>query len=431
MSALEIPACFGFLFEPHRYKVAYGGRGAGKTRSFCRAMLVKGKAKRKRFLCAREIQNSIKDSVHKTLADEVVRLGMQDFYDVKANSIVGRNGTEFMFEGLRHNVDSIRSKEGIDIAAVFEAKNVSKASWEVLIPTVREDGSEIWVEFNPELETDETYRRFVTKPPHDDADPGYAAVRKVSFRDNPWFPDVLKKELRDLKAQDEDAYLNVWEGQCRVTLHGAIYAQELRRATIDGRICRVPYDESQPVHTFWDLGWSDCTSIWFAQKVGFEYRLVDFYQNRLQKLAHYLGVLQERRYLYGTHYLPHDADNESLGSKSIAQTMRDMQYRVSVVPRVQDKANGLKATREIFGRCWFDSEKCADGLQALRHYRYDVDEHGQFSKQPLHDENSHGADAFETFARSIDRRVQVKEAPVIEIVGAYDKEAASVQWLAT
>jgi phage terminase large subunit len=420
----ELPDALGFLFEPHRYKVAYGGRGGAKSWGFARALLIQGWEKNLRVLCAREFQNSIKDSVHKLLAEQIKTLDMGMSYEVQLTSIKNRqNGSEFSFEGLRHNIDKIKSYEGVDRCWVEEAKNVSKASWETLIPTIRKADSEIWVSFNPELETDETYKRFVLTPPPN------SAVRKITYRDNPWFPQVLKDELNTLKERDEDAYLNVWEGHCRITLHGAIYAQELRQATLENRITKVPYDESQPVHTFWDLGWSDCTSIWFAQKVGFEYRLIDFYQNRLQKLAHYLKVLQDRGYIYGSHYLPHDADNESLGSESIAKTMGRI-HKVVVVPRVTEKVNGLKATREIFPRCWFDAEKCADGIQSLRHYRYEVDEYGQFSKFPLHDENSHGADAFETFARSINRKHEVEQKTEY-VQPVYQAESAEVAWLAT
>jgi phage terminase large subunit len=423
----ELPEALGFLFEPARYKVAYGGRGGAKSWGFARALLIQGWQKPLRVLCAREFQNSIKDSVHKLLADQVKQMGMESTYDIQDKSIKNRNnGTEFYFIGLRHNSENVRSYEGVDRVWVEEAKNVSKASWETLIPTIRKEDSEIWVSFNPELETDETYKRFVVNPPPN------AIVRKVNYRDNPWFPKVLLQELETLKERDPDSYMNVWEGSCRITLHGAIYAQELRAATLEKRITKVPYDESQPVHTFWDLGWSDCTSIWFAQKVGFEYRLIDYYQNRLQKLSHYLKMLQDRGYIYGKHYLPHDAASESLASDSIEKTIAGVYGKSAtvVVPRVTDKINGLKATREIFARCYFDEVKCADGLQALRHYRYDVDEHGQFSKDPLHDENSHGADAFETFARSINRRIDTRQVDV-EYQQAYESGQQEVAWMAT
>lgn len=419
---IQIPKALEFLFTPARYKVAYGGRGGAKSWSFVRALLLRAFERKTRILCAREIQNSIKESVHQLIKDQIHALGMEDFFNVSATAIVGLNGSEFIFEGLRHNVDNIRSKEGIDIAAVFEAKNVSKASWEVLIPTIRKDASEIWVEFNPELDTDETYKRFVLHPPTN------AIVRKINWSENPWFPEVLKQERMDLMAKDHDAYLNIWEGFCRTTLEGAVYAAELRLATSENRITRVPYDERFPVNTFWDLGWADCTSIWFAQKVGFEYQIIDFFQDRLKKLPYYLKMLQDRPYVYGTDYLPHDAEHGSVAADSIAKQMKDAGRKVVTLERIKNIQLGVNAVRTLFGRFVFDEAKCVDGLQALRHYTYEIDEHGQWSKLPKHDENSHAADALRTLGESIglpDR----KPKRVIEIVGAYDKDAMAQQWM--
>src|SRR5262249_34934282 len=154
-----------------------------------------------RILCAREFQNSIADSVHRLLSDQVAALGLTGHYDVLQTAIRGRNGTEFRFEGLRHNVTKIKSYEGVDICWVEEAQSVSKESWDTLIPTIRNDGSEIWVTFNPELEEDETYRRFVVAPPKD------SLVVKIGWQDNPWFPATLRAEKDDLRVRDPDAYL--------------------------------------------------------------------------------------------------------------------------------------------------------------------------------------------------------------------------------
>lgn len=394
----EFPRRLGFLVaEAHRYKVLYGGRGGAKSWGIARALLLKGVTQPLRVLCARELQNSIQDSVHRLLADQIAAMGLQDEYEIQRSAIIGRNGTTFGFEGLRHNITSIKSYEGCDVCWVEEAQTVSKSSWDVLIPTIRKPGSEIWVSFNPELDTDETYRRFVLDPPSG------AAVVKIGWQDNPWFPDVLAQERDDLKARDYDAYLTVWEGHCRQTLDGAIYAAEIRAATEDKRITRVPYDASKPVHTFWDIGWSDSTSIWFAQQIGYEYRLIDFHQDRQRTIPHYLQVLQQRGYVYGIDYLPHDAQAKTIisGGRSMQEMMQAAGRRVEIVPSVS-VADGINAARTLFGQCVFDEVKCADGLQALRRYRYDVDpETGQFSKKPLHDPNSHAADAFRYFALSI------------------------------
>lgn len=421
---VQIPKPLEFLFSPSRYKIAYGGRGGAKSWSFVRALLVRARQQTTRILCTREIQESIKQSVHQLIRDQITALGLDDFFTVKEKSIVGANGSEFMFEGLRYNVNTIRSKEGIDICAVFEAQNVSKSSWEVVIPTVRKDGSEIWVEFNPELETDETYKRFVLKPPP------RAIVRKVSWRDNPWFPNVLQEELETLRSRDPDSYLNVWEGNCRVTLEGAIYAAELRKMQEEGRVCHVPYNEALPVSTFWDLGWADHNSILFAQKVGLEYHIIDAYQNRLQKLPHYLAMIQNRGYVYGTHYLPHDAGHEMIGAASIEKQMQALGYKTMVLERVPKKQLGINAVRTMFNRLYVDEVKCADALQAWRHYRYEINEQGQWSKEPHHDEHSHFADALQTLGQSVGVvGRKVGEEPEIEVAQQYSPDAAQVEWL--
>ena len=397
----EFPEKLQFLFEPWRYKVAYGGRGGAKSWGFGRALLIHGTGKTYfnrplRILCAREIQKSIQDSVHALLAGQIGKLGLNDFYSVQKTSIYGVNGTEFLFAGLKHNINNIKSFEDVDIVWVEEAQTVSKASWDVLIPTIRKNGSEIWISFNPELDTDETYWRFVLNPP-----PG-AKVVKINWSDNPWFPDVLRVEKDFLKDKDLDSYEHIWEGMCKQVVEGAVYRSELLQADKEGRICRVPYDPIKPVHTFWDLGFSDSTSIWFAQTVGFEFHLIDYLEGSQQALQYYLKKIQEKPYVYGTHYLPHDARAHQLGSgRSIEEQMRAGGFKVEIVPRLSVE-DGIAAARAIFPRTWFDAEKCADGIQALRHYRYEVDDKlGTFKKQPLHDWASHPADAFREFAVAI------------------------------
>lgn len=208
---LETPIAFGFLFDPPlggtRYRVAYGGRGSAKSWQFARALLVHGLSRKLRILCAREYQASIRDSVHRVLADQVTRLGLESFYTVQEAGILGKNGTEFLFKGLKRDIAQIKSTEGIDICWIEEAEAVSDHSWRTLVPTIRKDGSEIWVTFNPALESDPTYQQFVVKP-HDNA-----IVRYVTYEDNPWFPDVLREEADALLVNDPEAFAHVWQGK--------------------------------------------------------------------------------------------------------------------------------------------------------------------------------------------------------------------------
>lgn len=385
----DIPAVLEPLFTPRRYKVLYGGRGGAKSWSIARALLILGVQNKLRILCAREFQSSIADSVHKLLSDQIAEMGMSGFYTIEKATIYGINGTEFRFAGIRTNIGAIKSFEGIDIAWVEEAANVSKHSWMTLIPTIRKEGSEIWVSFNPELEADETYQRFVVSPPSD------SVVIKINYSDNPWFPETLRSELEDLKQRNFDDYLHVYGGDCKHALEGAVFAKELRDATVQDRITNVPWNTAKPVDTFWDLGKRDMTSIWFAQIVGFEYRIIDFYENSGQNLAHYIKTLQEKPYAYGVTWMPHDAEHDLLASeRTIAQQMRAAGHKVRIVPKVT-KGNQIEAARAVFSQCWFDREKTSDGLQHLRHYQFEIDPDTKLrGKEPMHDEHSHAADAF-------------------------------------
>lgn len=206
---IDFPAPFEELFKPHRYKVYYGGRGSGKSMNFARALLLMGASRPLTVLCTREVQTSIADSVHRLLREQLEEIGLGSFYRVTQNAIYGQNGTEFIFKGLRFNVREIKSTEGVDICWVEEGQAVSADSWDVLIPTIRKDGSEIWVSFNPLDETDPTFQRFVISPPDT------AFVRKVNYNENPYFPDVLQQEMEWLKKRDYQSYLHIWEGEVR------------------------------------------------------------------------------------------------------------------------------------------------------------------------------------------------------------------------
>lgn len=390
ISKVEFPAKLSILFDSARYKVLYGGRGGAKSWGIARALLIIGARKPTRILCAREFQTSIKDSVHKLLSDQIVTMGLTEFYEITQNSIRGKNGTEFSFVGLKNNVANIKSYEGCDIAWIEEAQTTSKLSWNVLIPTIRKEGSEIWISFNPELETDETYQRFIVNQPEN------CIVQRVNWSDNPWFPETLRLEKDSLKNRDIEAYNTVWEGVCRQTVDGAIFAREMQQAEFEQRITRVPYDATKPVLAIFDIGWADATAVWFLQFVGMETRLIRYYETNQTTMSEILAKMQTFGYVYETLYLPHDAQNKTLAAngRSIEDIVRNAGFNVRIIDRVPI-ADSINAARTIFSKCYFDRENCYEGLQCLRHYRYDVDpETGRFSQKPLHDNYSHGADAF-------------------------------------
>lgn len=209
---VQTPEAFAFLYDPPlgsvRERAAHGGRGSAKSWQFARALLVHGFQRRLRILCARQYQSSMRDSVLAMLQDQIVNLQLGAHYYATEKSIVGENGTEFLFKGLKRDIAQIKSIEGIDIVWVEEAESVSKQSWRVLIPTIRKPGSEIWTTFNPQFATDATYQRLVVHPPP------RSIVREVNFPDNPWFPGgVLDEEQRNLLLTDPEAHAHVWMGK--------------------------------------------------------------------------------------------------------------------------------------------------------------------------------------------------------------------------
>lgn len=206
------------LFKPNRYKVRWGGRGGAKSWSFARALIVKSYQKKLLVGCFREFQNSIKDSVHRLISQQIDEMHLTPWFEVTEKSIrCILTGSEFIFKGLRHNVTEIKSLEGLDIAWVEEAQLVSKESWELLIPTVRKDGSEIWVSYNPIEETDDTHQRFVINTPPD------ADVQLVNYCDNPWFPPPLELERKYMLQRDPESYDHVWLGKCRQISQAVIF----------------------------------------------------------------------------------------------------------------------------------------------------------------------------------------------------------------
>lgn len=230
----DLPSWSAPLWRPHRYKVMYGGRGASRSWTVARTLLIKAASEPKRILCTREFQTSIHDSVHQLLRDQIELLGISG-YTVTDFEIRHACGSVFLFEGLRRNIKKIKSMEGIDIAWVEEAENITKESWDILIPTIRKEGSEIWITFNPDEEDDNTYVRFVKTPPPD------SWVIKVNWRDNPWLPKTLLDEKDHAYRVDPESADHIWEGNTRKISE----AQILRGKWIIDTFEPVPYHEHE------------------------------------------------------------------------------------------------------------------------------------------------------------------------------------------
>ncbi|MID78782.1 PBSX family phage terminase large subunit [Salmonella enterica subsp. enterica] len=208
-----------------------GGRGSGKSWTIARLLVEISRRGCYRFLCARELQNSISDSVIRLLDDTITREGYASEFEVQRASIRHLvTGSEFMFYGIKNNPTKIKSLEGIDICWMEEAEAVSKESWEILIPTIRKPGSEIWVSYNPKNILDDTHQRFVISPPDD------ICLLTVNYTDNPWFPDVLRLEMEECKRKDYDLYLHIWEGEPVADSDMAIIKPSWIAAAVDAHL---------------------------------------------------------------------------------------------------------------------------------------------------------------------------------------------------
>ena len=384
-----------------RYRASFGGRGSGKTRSFALMTAVRGYYAGKSgvegiILCAREHLNSLDESSLEEVKAAISSVDfLKDYYDVGERYIRSKDGKiNYSFAGLRRNVDSLKSRSRILICWVDEAENVSESAWQKLIPTVREHNSEIWVTWNPESKQSSTHKRFRENPPDD------AKIAEMNWQDNPWFPEVLERARIEDKEKRPDIYPHVWEGDFRVHVEGSYYASEMLRAQSDGRICAVPYDRNAGVVTAWDLGMADTTSIFFAQFVGKEVRVIDYYENSGLALDHYVRVLADKGYTYDHHILPHDVRVKELGTgKSRYEVLQNLGLNSITICPMLGVEDGIQQVRSMLDTCWFDETRCEKGVDALRQHRRDWDDVGKaWRGRPLHDWTSHAADAFRYLA---------------------------------
>jgi phage terminase large subunit len=395
LTEYDFPEKLGLLFKPARYKVCHGGRGGGKSWAFARALLLEGADHPERVLCTREVQKSIKDSVHQLLCDQIKAMGLEGFYRITRDEITGENGTRFIFSGLSDQTsDSLKSYEGVTKVWAEEAHAITRRSWDLLIPTIRAPGSEIWVSLNPQLDTDETFVRFVLSPPEG------AVVVQVNHGDNPWFPSVLEQERLEFLRQVElgvrtrDEYDNIWEGKCRAAVEGAIYAREVADLQAGGRYCRVPHDPMLPVHCVYDLGWNDAMVVGMWQKSPMGLMLIDSLIVSHTTYSDVVAALEQRKYRWASDWLPHDGKHKNPQTgESAATLLTRLGRKVREVPDVGVEG-GIKATRQAFGRLWIDN-MTGDNvkvLHALKRYRRVVSSTTNEPGPPLHDDASHAAD---------------------------------------
>jgi len=402
------PKLKSLFIGPADVRGAFGGRGSAKTRTFAKMVAVRGYMFGKSgesgiLLCARQFMNSLADSsleeVKRAIEEEPF---LAAYYEVGEKFIKSRDGRiEFAFSGLDRSIESVKSKGRILICWVDEAEPVTAAAWSILIPTLREEGTdwnaELWVTWNPKRKSAAVESRF-----RNSKDPLIRIV-EMNYRDNPKFPAMLERaRLRD-QAERPDQYAHIWEGDYVSVIEGAYYAASLTLARAQGRIGRVAADPLMTIRLFCDIGGTgaraDAFTIWAAQFIGREIRWLNYYETQGQPIATHLDWCRRQGYTpaRAQFWLPHDGDsNDRVYDVSYASALRDAGYEVTVVPNQGKGAASkrIESGRRLFPAMWFNEATTEPGLDALGWYHEKRDEKRSIGLGPDHDWSSHGADGF-------------------------------------
>ena len=420
---VEAPEKLLPLIDPARYKAAFGGRGGAKSHFFAEQIVIRCYARKARVVCIREVQVTIRDSIRQLIVDKINRLGLGWAFEILATEIRGREGTPatgalIIFRGMQdYNAHNIKSLEDFDIAFVEEAQTLSAQSLRLLRPTIRKDGSELWFAWNPRYETDAVDEFFRGQSP-----PKNAVIIPINWSDNPWFNDVLREEKNADFEADPDMAEHVWNGGYEKITEAQYYARQIFAAEKEGRIGFFPHDPNYPVMTSWDIGVDDYTSIFFWQHIHPYVHVIDYYEasgfgaddcfrdalpeytaDPMARLSQMMEMGRPSPYKYHRHYFPHDIRNREWGggAKSRVQTVMELgvplaQINVGVAQGPEERINAGRRLLPIVR--FHQSKRVMLGVQRLRRYSRRKNENLGTYGAPLHDENSHGADAFGEFA---------------------------------
>jgi phage terminase large subunit len=404
--AIDLPEKLVDVFTgPAMYRGAYGGRGSAKTRSFAKMAAVQGVRFAQANLpgvivCGREFMNSLDES---SLAEVKGAIESEPWlaerYDVGDRFIRTKDGRiDFAFIGLRHNLASVKSKSRIRLLWVDEAEPVSETAWHTADNTVREDGSETWVTWNPERKNSATHKRFRADPPPE------SKFVELNWRDNPWFPETLNKKRLADKEKRPDQYAHIWDGDFVTVVEGAYYAKSLNEAKAQGRIGNVAADPLMTIRLLADIGGTgakaDAFTIWAAQFIGREIRWLNYYEAVGQPLAAHLEWCRSQGYTpnRAQFWLPHDGGtHDRVHDVSYESALKAAGYEVTVVPNQGKGAAKMRieAARRLFPSMWFNASTTEAGRDALGWYHEKRSEDDRnVGLGPEHDWSSHGADSF-------------------------------------
>lgn len=429
---LETPRVFVPLLERSRYKGAWGGRGSGKSHFFAEKLIEDCMAEPgesgegMRAVCIREVQKDLAQS-SKALIEaklQTYRIGEADGFKVFRDVIETPGGGLMIFKGMQdYTADSIKSLEGFKRAWWEEAQTATAVSLNMLRPTIRAAGSELWFSWNPRRRTDA-----VDLMLRGEALPTGTVVVKANWRDNPKFPQVLEQERLDCLRQQPEQYDHIWEGGYATVLEGAYYAKALAEAREQNRIGRVAADPLMTIRIFCDIGGTgaraDAFTMWAAQFIGKEIRVLNYYESVGQPLASHLNWLRAQGYTpdKAQIWLPHDGDTQDkVYDVSYASALREAGYTVTVVPN-QGKGAAkarIEAARRLFPSMWFNEPTTEPGVAALGWYHEKKDENRNIGLGPEHDWASHGADAFGLMCVAYEEPINQRKgaAPIISWMG--------------
>jgi phage terminase large subunit len=398
--AIDTARAFAPLLGPSRYKGAWGGRGSGKSQFFAGHIVEYAQMQRGfRGLCAREIQKSLKESAKRLIEDKLTEYGLGIAQGFKVfNDVIQTPGDgSIMFQGLQdHTAESIKSFEGLDVFWAEEAANISPRSLQLVRPTIRKEGSELWFSWNSRLKTDPVDLMF-----RSGVMPTGAVCVRANWSDNPWFPGVLEQERLDCMNNNADQYGHIWEGDYVSISVGSYFAPMLTKAKAEGRIGKLNADPLLSTRAYWDIGGTgakaDAAAVWLVQFVGKEIRVLDYYEANGQPLATHTNWLRTNGYDKVMCVLPHDGDtNDRVHDVSYASALKAAGFPVTVIPNQGKGAAAMRieAVRRILPQCWFDDAKTEPGRLSLGWYHERRDESRNIGLGPEHDWASHAADAF-------------------------------------
>jgi phage terminase large subunit len=395
------------LLKPARYLAAYGGRGSGKSHFFAEKLIEDALAEPgdtgagMRAVCIREVQKDLAQSSKLLIETKLKSMGLGDADGFKTFRDVIQTPKDglMIFKGMNdYTADSIKSLEGFKRAWWEEAQTATSLSLELLRPTIRAEGSQIWFSWNPRRKSDPVDLMFRAGTV-----PTGSTVVRANWKDNPWFTGVLEQERLDCLRDSPESYDHIWEGGYISVVTGAYFAKQLTQARQDGRISRVSPDPLMRLRLYLDIGGTgakaDACAIWVAQFIGKEIRVLDYYEAVGQPLATHLSWMHNRGYTSdkASVWLPHDgATNDKVYDVSFESAFKSAGYTVTVVPN-QGKGAAkarIEEVRRLFPSMWINEEPCSGGLAALGWYHEKRDDDRQIGLGPEHDWSSHAADAF-------------------------------------